>query len=147
MTSYSSLNLNAESTQAGAQELEGHRSPLAIGSEAHRPRVGTGLQPQAAGNTTCCPSLCQGQACLDTRALIRSLATELVLLDSEVRSLSQRDYSSSTSEASPPLSAFVSRRPKGHFHRHKRGSAANPLYSRRNSKPYPSETRYNGRLT
>ena len=143
--SYSLLSLNAGSTQASARELERDRSALAIGSEAHRPRVGTGLPPGAAGEATCCPSRCQGQDCSKARALIRSLATELLSLDSRVRFFSQKDYSSSTSEASPPLSAFVSRSPKCHVH--KKSSTADPLYSRRYLKTSPSETPCNGRLT
>lgn len=88
-------------TQASVQVLERDRTSLAIGSDAHWPRIGTDPQPRAAGGPICCLSGCQGQACLNARALIRNLATELVLLDSRVRSLSQSDYSSPTSEASP----------------------------------------------
>ncbi|KAF2691678.1 hypothetical protein K458DRAFT_285753 [Lentithecium fluviatile CBS 122367] len=90
----------SEPTQASPRRLERDRSPLAIGSDAHRPRLGTGMQPHTARGVICCPSNCRGQECLHSRVLIRSLATELILLDSKVRSLSPKEYLSSTSE--PP---------------------------------------------
>jgi hypothetical protein len=105
--SYHLLRLFTGNINVRARELEKERPLLAIGSEALRPRFGTGPQPHATGEATCCPFRCQGQACSTARALIRNLATEVVSLDSSVRLLTQSDYSSSSTEASPPLRCFA----------------------------------------
>jgi hypothetical protein len=105
--SYHLLRLITGSIHSRAQGLQKERPLLAIGSEALRPKLGTGPKPHAAGEVDCCPSRCQGQACSTARALIRNLATELVSLDSSVRLLAQSDYSSSSTEASPPLRCFA----------------------------------------
>lgn len=64
------------------------------GAEVHRPLFGTGLAPPT-GAVVCCPPICQGQECVDTRTLMRNLAADLTLLDAKVRFITQTEHHSS----------------------------------------------------
>lgn len=69
-------------------------SPPPLRTEVHRPRLGTGPAPHAAGASICCPSACEGQECSSARALMRTLATELTLLDNKVYTITQTEHHS-----------------------------------------------------
>ncbi|KAF2184744.1 hypothetical protein K469DRAFT_173320 [Zopfia rhizophila CBS 207.26] len=80
-------------TFSGARDLD--RSLPPIGTDARRPCFGTDPAPHAAGAVICCPSNCSGQACSNARTLMRKLASELIGLDTKVRSILQTDHHSS----------------------------------------------------
>ncbi|KAF2867985.1 hypothetical protein BDV95DRAFT_166880 [Massariosphaeria phaeospora] len=84
-----------ERTVAFSEAFVLDRSLPPIGSDVCRSRFGTDPAPQLAGGSICCPSDCQGQACSNSRTLIHRLATGLILLDTQVRSLLQKDHHSS----------------------------------------------------
>jgi len=89
------LKLITVCTESTPRALDQNPSPPPIGSDKHRSQFGTDQAPRPAG-VVCCSSGCEGQACVNARTLLRKLATELVLLDSRVRSLSQADHHSSS---------------------------------------------------
>lgn len=88
--SYSQLNMITERTTTFSGALDLHSSLPPIGRDASRPRFGT--DPVQAQAHACCSSDCEGQACSSARILMRRLASELILLDTKVRSISEKDY-------------------------------------------------------
>ncbi|KAF2110137.1 hypothetical protein BDV96DRAFT_222141 [Lophiotrema nucula] len=94
-------DLEPEPQIAISAPLNLDRSLPPIGTDTHRTRFGTDPAPHAAGGS-CCPSTCTGQACSNTRTLMRKLASELILLDTKVRSISQKGHDSSHSSYNPP---------------------------------------------
>jgi hypothetical protein len=88
--SYSQLNMITERTTTFSGALDLHSSLPPIGRDASRPRFGT--DPVQAQAHACCSSDCEGQACSSARILMRKLASELILLDTRVRSISEKDY-------------------------------------------------------
>lgn len=101
----SSAEPNTEHPIAYSPTLELNIPTPPSGAEVHRPLFGTGLAPPT-GAVVCCPPICQGQECVDTRTLMRNLAADLTLLDAKVRFITQTEHHSSD-EVSTSSSIFA----------------------------------------
>jgi hypothetical protein len=67
-------------------------SSLHNGADMH-PRSGTDVAP-ATGAVICCPSSCQGKACLNAPFLMLRLVADLIVLDTKVRALMRTEHRS-----------------------------------------------------
>ncbi|OCL02925.1 hypothetical protein AOQ84DRAFT_368805 [Glonium stellatum] len=68
-------------------ELEPDQSLRPLVADAQPFPFGSDPVPHAAGAVICCSSTCSGQTCSKIRMVIQKLASELLLLDSRVRSI------------------------------------------------------------
>ncbi|OCK92387.1 uncharacterized protein K441DRAFT_688340 [Cenococcum geophilum 1.58] len=68
-------------------ELESNQSLRPLVTDAQHFRFGADPAPHAAGAVICCNPTCSGQTCSKIRTVVQKLASELIILDSRVRSI------------------------------------------------------------
>ncbi|PSN63226.1 hypothetical protein BS50DRAFT_107466 [Corynespora cassiicola Philippines] len=82
-----------EETRDYSSALDLDRSLPPIGIDTDQSRFATFTAPHATGEASCCPPSCEGQACSSSRSLMRSLASELASLHTNVKALTHKEDS------------------------------------------------------